>query len=225
MQLLALHLIIISGFAFSNLSLDTRNQYSSGIDSVSVFLDSFERISFDTLHVYTPCKKPDGKKFAGRIMDSAFHNWFELSKYQLSNLRWQNMFSCYKFELNDSLTALIVRRPSQYSETAITLNLWDNKKEKIVSTTEIADSYGDGMWYFVKDAWLLDINGDLQLDIVTRTMHWTEEDIDPTPDNPLGRGEVFISDTVIVFIGNKESFELSNLKIDTAQFRLLNWDN
>jgi hypothetical protein len=188
------------------------------------FLELFQEISFDTLHVYSPCDKPDGRKFEGKIMDSTFYEFFELDAWQLSNLKWQDFYKCYKFEMSDTLTGLIVRRPSQYSETAIDLNVWNNRTEKIINTINLSDGFADGMWFFMMDSWIVDNYENNKFAIVTRRMSWWEEDVDPTPENPQGLGEEHIDDTTIVYVANGANFQISNFVIDTAQFKLLDWD-
>jgi hypothetical protein len=198
---------------------DSKNSASA------TFLELFQEMSFDTLHVYSPCDKPDGRKFEGKIMDSTFYEFFEFDAWQLSNLQWQNFYTCYKFEMSDSLTGLIVRRPSQYGETAIDLNIWNNRTEKIIETVNLSDAFGDGMWFFVKDAWIVDFNGDKKLDIVTRRKSWSQDNVPPAlRENPQGFGEEHIHDTTIVYVADQGSFQITDFEIDTAQFRLLDWD-
>src|SRR5687768_12330109 len=130
------------------------------------FLQLFPTITFQNLHIYSPFDKPDGDKFKGTKIDTTYHEYFSKDEWLYNAIQTgSEVFSCYKFALNDSITGLIVRIPSQYQESRIALCLWDNRNQAIWKQIVLADAFGDGMWYFVQDAWMTDVNNDGSFDI------------------------------------------------------------
>lgn len=188
------------------------------ISNSAEFLSLFPEISVDNLHIHSPCYKPNSE-FEGKLIDSRFHQFFAFDKYLKSELDGKlNIFSCYKFKLSDRLTGLIARTPSQYSETSVDLFFWDNRAMKITKRMRMADAFGDGTWHFTKDAWLTDINHDKFPDLVTRKIDWWQDDVDATPNNPLGIGQEHQTDTVKVFLWVNNDFTRSNASFDTSKF-------
>jgi hypothetical protein len=185
----------------------------------TTFLALFPEISINKVHVYSPNEKTDGNKFQGKPIDSAFYKYFLFDDYLQSwlNNAYYHLFSCYKFKLSSIRTGLIVRAPSQYDETAISLYIWDNKARKIVKRLDLADSFGDAEWHFVKDAWLLDINKDGRPDFITRRKDWWRDDVDK------GYGKLHITDSINLFTAVGDNFRKTRIKVDTAKFKLLDW--
>lgn len=202
------HLIII--FVLSTTQLYCQTDFKK-------FLDLFPAVSVSNLHVYSPCDKIDGKKFEGRLIDKAFHNLFSFDQVLKSNLTlgW-HVFSCFKFKYSSSITGLIVRTPSQNSETSIDLFLWDNQQNKIIKRMELADAFGDGYWHFVKEGWLMDINKDGLLDIVNRKKDLWKDDPDDKTEQT--------SDTLRVFVGTGQDFKQTKMGVDKNKFELMNWE-
>jgi hypothetical protein len=65
-----------------------------------------------------------------------------------------------------------VRQGSQYDESLIVLYLVETTSKRLVCKQELADAFGDGLWHFQKDAWLVDLNKDGSLDILNRRVDW-----------------------------------------------------
>jgi hypothetical protein len=196
--------------------LGTHSVYSQEKkNSSSGFLNLFSPISATNLHLYSPCDEEGGKKYEGKKIDGLFHNFFSFDWILRSNLdHGANIYSCYKFKLSESLTGLIVRTRSQYSETAIDLCIWNNQEKKIIKRIELADSFGDGPWFFVKDAWFVDINKDGMLDIVNRKKDWWEDD----------NNKEHTSDSLKIFLSTGNDYKFSeSQQVDKTKFSLLNW--
>jgi hypothetical protein len=201
--------------------LGTHSTYSQEKkNNNSEFLNLFPFISADNLHLYSPCDKMDGKKYEGKKIQSVFYDFFSFDQFLRSNLdHGANIFSCYKFKLSDVLTGLIVRTRSQYSETSIDLCIWDNQENKIIKRIGLADSFGDGLWYFVKDAWLVDINKDGKLDIVNRQMDYWEDETPTTNSNKEHR-----SDSLKIFLATGRDYKLTKLyTVEKMKFKILDW--
>ena len=185
------------------------------------------------MHIYSISEKADGAKFDGRKLNTAFYKYFYFDNFLKSNLtdKTGSIFCCYKFKLTQNLTGLIIRRRSQYSESAVDLCIWDNGLEKVIQRIELADGFGDGDWFFVKDAWLKDLNSDGQIDIVTRKMEHWEDDFSNNEDNNLRDSANVINDSiekftdsVKVFVLKKGNFKLSKISIKKDNFRLFDWE-
>ena len=184
----------------------------------SSFLALFPEISGDTIHIFSPVEKEGGSKFIGKRIVPEFYKYFLFDAHMKQSLDTiNNIFSCYRIRLSDTRSGLIVRIPGQYSETAVNLFLWDHQSKKIIGNFELSDETGDGEWYFVKDAWLVDINKDNRLDILARRKDWWREDVD------VGYGKEHVTDSVNVYIGLNDGFRKTIAKIDTTRFQLFNW--
>jgi hypothetical protein len=197
-----------------HLSLDTTN------DFIKLFKPNTSR----SIHINSPCYNAKRNKyegeFAGQKIPKRFYSYFNFDTILSSNLsNGAEIFSSYRLGLTDSITALIVRRRSQYSETAIDLYFWDNKKNKITEEFELADSFGDGGWYFIKDAWLTDLNNDGLLDLINRKKDfWIEEEEEQS--YKAGEPLPHYSDSTFVYLGNGENFIPSKIKVDLNKFKV-----
>ena len=60
----------------------------------------------------------------------------------------------------------------------------------------LADALGDGMWSFVQDTWIIDVNNDGSFDIVALKMEWWEEDTDETDINSPSLGTEHTRDSI-----------------------------
>ena len=94
--------------------------------------------------------------------------------------------------------------------------MWNTGTKKIEYEFELADAFGDGEWYFVKDAWLTDLNKDGKLDIITREKDWTGDDESTT-------SKAQITDSIKVYIALQTYFEQKQIAIDTKKYNLTNW--
>jgi hypothetical protein len=184
------------------------------------FLAKFCDTNAENLHIYSPFEGSNGKRFEGKKIDSTFYKYFsKQSWFWYSTEKKAQIFGCFKFRISSSITGLLVRIESQYSETAIDLCLWDNNSKEIKYSFELADKFGDGGWYFVKDAWLTDLNKDGLLDIIIRKKDNSNENenIQNAPIN------FKTSDSIKVYISHGSFYKRSKTPIDTARYNILNW--
>lgn len=216
----SLILIIVIGLvSFVNIQENINYQQQ---DNSKKFLAQFTNINPKNLHIYSPKETdPQGiineNKFEGEKIDSIFYKYFSSQLWFPDSKQIDvNIFGCYKFQFSDSLIGLIVRRRSQYSESAIDICLWNINSQKIESEFELADSYGDGGWFFIKDAWLTDLNNDGLLDIVIRKKEsFMDTECDTCKDTK--------TDSVAVYIAHKNYFKQTHVSIDTEKYQLFNW--
>jgi hypothetical protein len=196
--------------------LSDQKESFSAIDSSTIFLTQFSTIIPANLHVYSPFDSLGGKKFEGKIIDTSFYHFlkFKNSLDLLLTDSSSHLYSCYKFKFEENKTGLLIRRPSQYEASAIDLYIWDDSLKRIINIINLSDAFGDGDWYFVKDAWLKNINNDDHLDIITRKKEYEESD-DPSIKSS-------ITDTIKVFLGNGKNFKPAIISIDTTTFQILN---
>lgn len=119
--------------------------------------------------------------------------------------------------MTDKTTGLIIRRPSQYSETAIDLYTWDNLEKRVTNITNLTDAFGDEGWYFIQDAWIKDVNKDNHLDIVIRKKEFEQvlydQDLDEQPN-------ITLSDTIFFFLGDGKTFNQTKFNIDINKYEL-----
>jgi hypothetical protein len=214
-------LVIVPGC--NNQDKTAEKKSESGVahrDSSEAFLKLFPEVSKDTLHVYFGENNPEAdKEFAGKELNPAFYrillDFDSLYKYEISY--GYHYFSCYKIKISKSKTGLIMRVPSQYSESAVDMFIWDNQSKKIVGCQNLSDQFGDGGWYFDREAWITDLNHDALPDIVQR-----QKDHDGEMDDPDSL--ITVTDSTHVFIWNPGGFQKSDFPVDSGKFQLKNWD-
>jgi hypothetical protein len=217
----ALFLLSIAIYSSCNSGIISNNseslKISNNVDSLNNLLSLFPTITAANLHIYSPFDSTSGNKFAGKAIDSTFYRYFSSQPWLDSTDKDSKIFACFQFNISNTRTGLIIRRRSQYSETAIDLCLWDNHSKKIINEMEVSDNFGDGQWYFVKDAWLVDINKDGLLDIVTRQKDWDGDD--------TTKPEGITTDSLKIYIAKGDNFNKALYPVDTTIFKILNWDN
>ena len=105
-------------------------------------LSNYKAISFDTLDVFIGNIDSNIFKFYGTQLDSV--NAFLLTGKSRNEYDYsEGIFSCFKFDLNDTLIGLISREPSYYVSSVITLSLYNTWVKSIVVKYKLADSFGD----------------------------------------------------------------------------------
>lgn len=182
------------------------------------FLKLFPSVHPPGLHVYSPSVDPsnDDGKYQGKKIDPDYH--FLLVHGEENPLEMDTLYhyyACYQFKLSEQKTALLMRCPSQYSETAVRLYIWENKLKKVSESFTLADAFGDEGWHFVTDAWIKDVNEDKQLDLVFR-----RKDYDMNLDDP---GDINRFDTTYVYLGTGTTFKQSDFKVNPAKYPLKYW--
>lgn len=182
------------------------------------FLALFPEIDPTDLHVYSPSYDPDidDGKYQGKKIDTAFYSFLihgEENPFEIDT--FYHYYACYQFKLAEGKTGLLIRCPSQYSETAIRLYIWNDQYTKVSSSITLADAFGDEGWHFVQDAWIEDLNQDKKLDIVYR-----KKDYDMDLDNPKS---TFQSDTTFVYLGEEQTFKQSDFKVNRNKYPLKYW--
>lgn len=218
--------------ACSSQDKGAETETSASVDSAEIFLALFSDMNSKDMHVYTPCDTTNGKMFDGKQIDSSFYHFFsfnKLFKKIMNNIiesnrtsqaeyhnNHYNIFSCFKFPISEENTGLLVRWPSQYSETAIYLFVWDNKNKRIIEQKELADAFGDEGWYFVQDAWIKDLNKDDHLDIITRIKDY-DLDLDDTTKVAT------VTDSLFVYLAKEQTFLKTKFPVDTNLYKILDW--
>ncbi|MDB5252834.1 MAG: hypothetical protein JWP27_2003 [Flaviaesturariibacter sp.] len=184
-------------------------------DSAALFLALFTDTTAAGLHVYPLADTIGGHRYEGRQIDTSFYRFLRAGRTGFNMTGIDTMF--HYFALNrmpwsKTWTALLLRIPSQYSESAIALGLWNKMTRRFDAVEVLADSFGDEGWYFVTDAWLEDLNGDGVPDIVRRTREHDEDLEDST--------SVSESDSLAVHLFQKGRFSPARIAVDTARYRL-----
>lgn len=171
------------------------------------------------MHIYSPNPSLKTDKFQGRQIAASYNRYLLFDKIHYLNTvdTLDHLFSCFQFKMPDGKIGLIVRRPSQYTESAIDLFTWDIAQKRVVDVTNLADAFGDAGWYFVQDAWLKDVNNDKNPDFIIR-----RKDLDQDIDRPA---IIRRKDSLFVYVNKGVAFEKSAIRLDTAQFPLKYWYN
>lgn len=181
------------------------------------FLELFSDIDYLDFHVYSPRWDSTGSlvdtQFEGQVIDvnkySFFNNATIFMNIQSYKNGLSNIYAIGKFKISDKYIALIIRQYSQYEESLIQLLLWDVQDKKILRGIDLADSFGDAGWYFIKESW---IYRKKNLKIITRT-----KEFEFTDNNKI---RIF-SDSLKSNCFENEKFVQTNLSLtDTINFGL-----
>lgn len=137
-------------------------------------LKHFKDIEPTALHIWFKSSRTMSGKFQGAQLDILYFPLF--GDYMNSSKQYYTdpktgikkycgyyLFPSYKFIVNDHLTGLILRGPSQYDESRISLWLYDRRKDTLTESVELADGFGDENWYFNKDSWIEYINNEVRI--------------------------------------------------------------
>lgn len=201
------------------------NQHKQGTNDKELqptaeqFLALYQDANEKVMHIYPIVDLPDGEKYAGTKIDSAYLKFLDDSTYIINigsvKRGTYSLYACYKIPITQSLVGLITRTPSQYEESSIDLFLWDTTLHKIVGSFQLADEFGDEGWYFEKESWLFPDAPD-KMQIVTR-----QKD-----HNPAGEENTAftVTDTIKYFRLNNYTFiQEYPEKTDSAAYTLKFW--
>lgn len=183
------------------------------------FLDHFEPIDWTNLHVFSPDGTSEDPLFKGRPIDSTFYHHFEINTYIKQFFTgYYHIHASYKIGLDKSHIGLIVRQMSQYNESSITLYVYDRQRSVITSYVELADSFGDGPWFFDENGWLIDLDGNGYPDLIKKKNEWWEEDNEDTNETTSHSSHTFTT-----FEFSDGTFIESELEIDEDRFKVKGW--
>lgn len=183
-------------------------------DSTQSFLNLFENTDWNGLQIYSPRHDVVNNEFEGRQIPNEFHHLFDNLNFISASLDdGDKIFAVYQIELNANKIGLIVRNMSLYSESAVSMLIFDPIDEIVESRFKLADSFGDGLWRFAEDAWLIDLNNDNQPDVVKRKNEWWEDD----------DGNAQTKTTFSTYLYHSGQFHTSETQIDTTKFEVYKW--
>lgn len=200
--------------------------------SFTDFKRFFEEVKFDYLHVYSEWNNNDSEypkgslySFKGNKIDSSYYSLFHSqilksnSKYLLYDVPTGDYYAgIYRFLLSETQEAFIIRGHSEsMREQPIYCLVYDFIKHEFVQSIELADFFGYESAFGNKEAWLLDLNEDGVLDILTRS--WMET------TTLLANQDVKIeeTDSLRVFVWNQNEFvtkEVNSISFLRQKFTL-----
>lgn len=130
--------------------------------------DYFKTLSFDSLHIYYDHKERDST-LLGKTIPQVFLSYFP-EEVRLGATEWNvdQVYGVYKFAYSPDITAMIARVPSEHSSTAYSIFLYNNSNGKLLHSQRIAIFEGSGGDMIKENSWLLDLNRDGMIDIVTK---------------------------------------------------------
>lgn len=138
--------------------------------------------------------------------------------YSLLNINVLNeadeYFAIFKFNYSKDLEGYVLRTPSQYQSSNIELYLLDKISKTVITHISVADGFGDGSWFFNRDGWLLDLNNDGQLDLLSIQKDWEEDDDEKATETTEIKVYLFINNNFV-----KTDMEIPNLE----RYKIKNW--
>jgi hypothetical protein len=164
------------------------------------FLNLFKEVSFDTLHIFFEHNSEGEVAIKGVKVPKKILTYFP-EEVRLGATEWNvsPVYACYKFQYTPEVTALIANVPSQYDATAFDIYLFSEKKDKIIFSQRIAENTGDAGYSITQDSWLIDLNKDGIMDLVTKQLETIPEDEELE--------KFSYSDSTLVYLGEKSSFK------------------
>lgn len=200
--------------------------------SFSDFKRFFQEVKFDYLHVYSEWNNNDAEypkgslhPFKGNKIDSSYYSLFHAqilninSKYLLNDVPTGDYYAAiYRFFISQTQQAFIVRGHSEsMREQPIYCLIFDIVENKCIQAIQLADFFGYESAFGNKEAWLLDLNEDGVLDILTRS--WMET------TTLLANDDVKIkeTDSLRAFVWNKNKFiikEVNSISFLRQKFKL-----
>jgi hypothetical protein len=175
----------------------------------------------DTLHVIAPEEGSLDPPYPGRPVDSVTYGAF-VSRYpQLADFSrtYSALAVLFKLQLGPNRVGYVLRVPSQYSSSAADLWVYEPRAKRWAEPVHLADSFGDGCWYFREHAWILDLDRDGHRDVVRRRRDtWVD-------DNTRKAGS---ADTLWIHRGGDAGFAapvVSNESALKSRFDIPHWDS
>ncbi len=144
-----LKVLIFSGLALAVFSCrnepdpkETQSAQDTLPSRFSQLSSLFAPTNDDTLYVHSAWDINSSYKFFGKPMDSA--HIFMLPYNYGTLFNWNKDFgACLSFPLDSSHTALLSRVPGEYVSSALSLFVFDKKKDSITLALDVADCMGD----------------------------------------------------------------------------------
>ena len=116
-------------------------------------LDHFSQLESTKFHVYS--SHSDILNQVGQRIDPSHYPEFGEAIARKAEKFHMSVFAYQKFDLGDSLTAIICRVPSTYDESAVRLYIWDNENLKVLDQKLLAENVWNENWILVQDSWIL----------------------------------------------------------------------
>lgn len=182
------------------------------------FLSLFQQVNFDSLYICYPTHK----KYEGKEITDIYLSYFKESEEQKS---FPPMFACFKFNLSNNKTSLIVRRDllagyeGEY-DPVLDLYVWDNVSQTIEAHEQLTNNSSFYYSYFDQVAWIKDVNNDGRFDVIKRKKGNNYNDLKSKKNNV--RRIAF--DSLDVFYSREKGFKKKSSLTDTIKFPILNWN-
>lgn len=144
-----------------------------------VFLERFaQSVTADTLRVGPPLDRTLGEPYPGVRLDSTGFRFFGEAYPTASTIdNGDGLSVVFRVPMNAGRVGYVLRVPSQYDASAADLWVFDEDSARWEAPLPLADEFGDGCWYFRREAWIVDIDGDGIRDVVRRERSsWIDED-------------------------------------------------
>lgn len=115
-------------------------------------LDYFAPAGSRSLHIYS--SHSDILNQFGNRVDPSYYPAFGAYVANRAQKFHMSVYAYQKFELPDSLYAIICRVPSKFDESSVKLYIWDDQVDMVVDEIELAENVWNEKWIMVKDSWI-----------------------------------------------------------------------
>ncbi len=125
------------------------------------------------VHVYSPGMDLSGPMGGKPILPRfAISVGLEVSAEPFESIEY---FGVIKMQLGKDAFAYILREPGRYVPSVMGLYFYDTKSGVLKRQLELADEWGDAGYIYEKDSWLVDVDGDGYLDVVSKELQYDED--------------------------------------------------
>jgi hypothetical protein len=114
-------------------------------------LSKFKTITIDTIKVYS---SDDYENYKGIRLDSLDAILFP-KEIAEAYFHEQDLYACYKFEINATKIGLLTRTPSMYVPSSIKLFIYNKALDSITEYIELAELWGDAGDALEKTSWII----------------------------------------------------------------------
>ena len=128
------------------------HRFSKNNQQLLPLLEYFEPASNSNLHIYS--SHSDILNQTGKLINPAHYSKLGKTVATKASRFHMSVFAYQKFDLKDSLQAIICRIPSRYDESAVKIYIWDPEISQVVDELELAENVWNEQWIMVKDSWI-----------------------------------------------------------------------
>lgn len=158
-------------------TLKTKCYDNNKPEDTEPFLQLFKPVQADTFYLESASDDQDVEKagFKGQTIDASLFNFINDSMtmgYGENGLK--RLHACYRFHMSDNVWGLVLRGPSQYTDSSIRIFLFDKKKGTTINNLEVANEFADAGDSYSKGSLLIREKTGWKVIVFTSLCYWED---------------------------------------------------